>query len=394
MNKRVVLSGELPFFNLPDLVQFLGSNSSTGVLRLESKYAAEPGYIHFVAGNPVNAFNGSRVGLDALYSFFGWSEGTFEFSLENVPTEKAIRKSRMEIILDGLRLLDDGHIERIGPTVYARQETDAAAQFGKLPLIRGPFVDYMYVVDEEEFLDGERIVEEGKHVSWIWVILEGAVDIVKETPQGPVTILRIGNGAFIGSISALLWQGSIHHTTAVAVGNVLLGVLNSQRLSWEYSILSPHLRGFLISLEKRLKQVTEKAASVRLNPETAFEETLEDRTPYIQQGAEGNGLVTITQGRATVARSLEGGHLPLAHLYRGDFFGEVPFLEMGHEPYSASVYTDDALQTEPVDTRQLQSEYDRLSSLFKNIIENIANRISVTTMVACELQPKGSETAN
>ena len=36
-------------------------------------------------------------------------------SKEDVSCEKAINKSRMEIILDGLRLLDEGKIEKIGP---------------------------------------------------------------------------------------------------------------------------------------------------------------------------------------------------------------------------------------------------------------------------------------
>jgi hypothetical protein len=83
----------------------LGSSGSTGVLRLISHYAPDPGFIYFVEGNPINAQNGEVEGLDALYSLFGWVSGSFEFTREAILAEKQITKSRMGIILEGMKLL-------------------------------------------------------------------------------------------------------------------------------------------------------------------------------------------------------------------------------------------------------------------------------------------------
>ena len=49
-------------------------------------------------------------------SLFGWKDGQFEFIKEEVTCEKVIKKSRMEIILDGLRMMDEGKVEILGPS--------------------------------------------------------------------------------------------------------------------------------------------------------------------------------------------------------------------------------------------------------------------------------------
>ncbi len=108
-----VLAGNLNFLSLGDILQLLGSNASTGVLRITSRYAQDLGLIYFHNGNPVNASVGSLAGVDAVNSLFGWLEGEFEFIEEKVDGENVIKKSRMQIILDCLRMLDDGQIEQL-----------------------------------------------------------------------------------------------------------------------------------------------------------------------------------------------------------------------------------------------------------------------------------------
>jgi len=53
---------------------------------------------------------------------------------------------------------------------------------------------------------GERILKEGGHGKWIWVILEGAVEITRETPDGPLVVARLGEGSFIGTFAALRFK--------------------------------------------------------------------------------------------------------------------------------------------------------------------------------------------
>ncbi|MBW2514350.1 MAG: DUF4388 domain-containing protein, partial [Deltaproteobacteria bacterium] len=113
--KEEKLKGNIKFLNLGDLMQLLGGNGSSGILRILSTYAPEPGIIYFDNGNPINASCGMLSGLDALYSLFGWTDGEFEFTTTAVTSERVITKGRMGIILDGLKMLDEGKIERLGP---------------------------------------------------------------------------------------------------------------------------------------------------------------------------------------------------------------------------------------------------------------------------------------
>lgn len=383
MNDSVVLSGSLGFLSLGDIIQLLGSSGSTGVLRLISRYTPEPAFVYFIDGNPVNAQNEDVDGLDALYSLFGWVSGSFEFTREAVYTDKQISKSRMGIVLEGMRLVDDGQTKKIGPSSASDTISKIQEGLSKNPIVKGPLVDYMYVVDEEDFFDGEYIVEEGKHGSWIWVILEGVVDIVKETDAGPIPIIRIGDGAFVGSMSSYLMQGHIRTATAIAVGNVQLGVLDSQRLAQEYAALSMEFRSLLNSLDKRQKQLTERIVEYH-ESKVRPENVLKDKKVLIPQGKmKEDQLYIIKQGRASIVRQTKQGKVLLCHLYKGDYFGKIPFLHLNQEPEGATVYGSENIQIAKVQSVSFQKEYTRLSTTFKNIVDNLATSISITSENAC-----------
>ena len=383
MNESVVLSGSLGFLSLGDIIQLLGSSGSTGVLRLINRYAPDPGFIYFIEGNPVNAQIGDMGGLDAIYALFGWVNGSFEFTREAILADKRITKSRMGIILEGMKLLDDGHTKKIGPATAADKLADMKRSLSKNATVKGPLVDYMYVVDEEDFFDGEHIVEEGKHGSWMWVILEGVVDIVKEVGTGTIPIIRIGDGSFIGSMASFLLQGHIRTATAVAVGNVQLGVLDSQRLAHEYAGMSLEFRTFLTSLDKRLKQLTDRIVEYH-EGKVQTADILKDKKELIRQAtAETEQLYVIKQGRASVLRMTENGPAVLCHLYKGDFFGNVQFLHLGQEPEGAAIYGSENIKITKIEAVSLQREYNRLSTTFKNIVDNMATCISVTADIVC-----------
>jgi CRP-like cAMP-binding protein len=384
MRDNVVLAGSIKFLALGDIMQLLGANSSTGVLRLITRYASEPGFIYFENGNPINASCGSRVGLEAIYSLFGWTDGEFEFTMENISSNRVITKSRMGIILEGLKMMDDGQVKKIGPDASHRHYTSSSDP-NAVPVVKGPLVDYMYVADEEDFFDGEYIVEEGKHGSWIWVILEGVVEIVKETAQGPLPIVRLGDGSFIGSLASFLIQGHIRTATAVAVGNVQLGVLDSQRLAQEFASLTPEFRGFLISLDKRLKQLNERAFEFQQKIEPDLE-VLSDKKPVIKQGTTEESLYIVSEGSANIVRHEDHGVVPLVQLSKGDFFGNVPFLDLGHEPEFASVLAPKDFKVRKMDLGPLRTEYNQMSTTFKNFIDNVASCVSVSTKVVCNYQ--------
>ncbi|MGD1985027.1 MAG: cyclic nucleotide-binding domain-containing protein [Desulfobacterales bacterium] len=383
MNNSVSLSGSLEFLNLGELLNLLGTNGSSGVLRIKSRYKSEAGLVYIDKGNPINATNGSMSGIDAIFSLFGWTDGEFEFVQKDPSCEKTINKSRMEIILDGLRLLDEGKIEKVGPSTAASPQNEATAVSGKVPLIKGPLVDYSYVVDEEGFYDGDEIVQEGNHGDWIWVILEGIAEISKQTANGKIDILRIGDGAFLGSVAALISSGRVRTATVKAVGNVQLGMLDSQLLANELVNVSADFKNILQSMDSRLKQVVEMAVKINENQHN-FENYIEGKKQLIKQGQDEERLFTIKSGEVIIARQIENGYIPLARLKKGDYFGRIPYMDMGHEPYSAAVFSSDDLKLATVDVQNLESEYHGLSSTLKNIIEHLATSISVSTLVTCD----------
>jgi CRP-like cAMP-binding protein len=384
------LAGNLSFLNLCDILQFLGSNTSTGVLYITSRYTQTQGKIYFVKGNPINASAGSLFGIEALNSLFGWIEGEFEFRAESVSCEHIINKSRMQIILDALSMLDDGQIERLGPVSFSKKSQSPGNSF-KLPIIKGPLIDYTYIVDEEEFRANNKIVAEGKHGGWLWVILEGVAEIVKKTPTGHLKLLKIGEGAFIGSFTSfLMLEGTVRSAAISAVTNVQLGVLDARRLSVDFLRMSNSFRNLAISLDKRMKQVTDKAVDVHLN-KVRLEEYINVKNQVINQGDGEENLFEITEGVAHVVRHTEHGYVPLGSLYPGDFFGNIPFLDLGQEPFHASVFGSEDLEFKKMSPDSFQQEYNQLQPTFKNFIDHLSTCISVTSMVTCEFNKKSGQ---
>jgi len=375
------LSGNLEFLSLADIMQLLGGNGDSGVLRIYSPYTADTGVVFFLDGNPIDAFAGSNTGIDALYSLFGWVEGNFEFRAEKCPEEKKIKQGRMEIILDGLRQLDDGEIERLGAK---KEKADTATRDGQT-VLKGPLVDYMYVVDEEAYQDGHELVTQGKHGDWIWVVLEGAVEVIRETSQGPLPIITIGDGTFIGSIQSFLNSSVVRNASIKALGKVQVGVLDSRKLSTDFGRISREFKSFIFSLDNRLKSITDAVVDRKLGKDNV-QAAIKDKKPVINQGDAEDRLLKIAQGEACIVRKTKQGPVLLAHLQKDDYFGKIPFLDLGNEPNSASVYASADLKADPVDLAAMQAEFDKLPITIKNIMESTAICTAASAQTACSIK--------
>lgn len=384
MGGKAVLTGNLKFTSLADLFQIIGGNNSTGTLRITSQYVPHPGIVHFIKGNPVNAMNGPVNGLDAVYSLFGRTEGNFEFTEEKISAEHAIKKNRMEIVLDALRMLDDGVIEKVGPTtadelLSKKGSKSKEGQKRELPVIKGPAVDYLYILDEEEFSDGMTVVKEGSHGKWIWVILDGAAQITRETSRGPLTIAKLGEGCFIGSFTSLLFQEYARSATVTAMGDLRLGLLDTQRLAGEFYTLPAEFRNTLSSLDRRLKKITDRAADLSARKEDPLVLPAKGLEVVVDVGSKKDDLYCIQEGQAYVIAKTARGALPLLTLEKDDVFGNLPFMDMGQEPRNASVAGTQSLKTITLDAEQLHTSYDHLSQTFKGMIFNICTCVSITT---------------
>lgn len=383
MSENIVLSGNLLFLSLADLFQMLGVNNCTGKLTLRSQYSKDPGIVCFINGNPANAFWGNLRGIKAVYGLFGWADGKFDFSAEELPgIETVIDSSIMEIVMDSLRLLDDGEIERTGPAPAPAAPKDMGEPVAEgkktdfLYPVKGPLVDYRYATTEKNYSNGAVIVKEGSHGKWLWVICEGVVRITVDTAKGPLTLARLGEGCFIGTIGAFLHGEYKRNATVTAEGNVQLCILDADALYLEYSALSPNFKNILLSLDNRLRMLNANAIQAyagAFSRELPKNKVLEDR---FQSGAE---LYVVKEGEVDIIGKGPGGDVNLLSLGAGDVFGKNPFLSFGHEPLSASVMTSGSFQTDVLDSAALQKEYESLSHTFRNFIFTTATSISMTT---------------
>ena len=386
MSGKVVLTGGLKFTSLADLFQIIGGNNSTGTLRIISQYTPNPGIIYFVEGNPVNATDGNLRGLDAVYSLFGRTEGNFEFVEGKVPVEHAIKKSRMEIVLDALRMIDDGVVKKVEPPSTQEIFVGKPAKQGETKkagtsVIKGPAIDYLYILEEEEFYDGKTIVKEGTHGKWIWVLLDGTVKITKETQRGPLTILHLGEGCYIGTFTSLLFHDYARSASVTAVGDVRLGLLDTQRLAGEFYTLPNEFRGTLGSLDRRLKKTTDRVVDLALKNE-GLQVPSKGVEVVVQSGSKKEEAYVITEGKAYVIGKTPKGLLPLLELEKDDVFGSFPFMDMGQEPRSASVAAQKDLKVKKLNMAEIQTAHNQLSMAFKGMIFNICTCLAYTTKLA------------
>ena len=381
MDRNVVLSGNLHFLGIPDLLQLLATNSSTGILRLTNSngWGGPPASVTFLKGNPIHAVHGSESGLEALYALFGWSEGHFEFIRKKVDEERTIRGNQMEIVLEGLRMLDEGLIKRLGADWDEEDHPNRTVNPSKIPLIKKPMRHYVFVAAEEEFSKGTTILEEGEFGNWIWMVLHGTAEMTKKTNSGPTRILRVGQGGFIGNISSMMTSDRRRIGTFTATETVRLGVLDPEPIYAEYSSLSHSFKSVLLSLDNRLRELLERLSEIY--PGTGdMKKAAFNPKKQTGKGKLFEAPFLISKGNVTIVKEMRGKTFPLVNLHSKDFFGPLPFLEMGHEPFNASVVFSDDLESVALDPDELQSEYDQLGHILKGLVDFSVNCISIATM--------------
>lgn len=388
MNNRIGISGSLSLVSLPEIFQILGTNKSTGVLKLTSTYVPHPGIIYFSKGDPINAVFATLKGLKALYSMFGWEVGDYFFYDEDVESiEVTITKPRMNLVLDALNLLDKGKIKKIGPNSSLGLHPIDKMDSSGMPVLKGPLTDYLYVVREDFFKKNEPIVKEGNHGKWIWTVYEGVVRVTRETPKGRLVLARIGEGCFIGTIKALLFGEYERSASVIAEGDLRLCLLDADPFYEEYSNLSPDFRRLLLSLDQRLRSLNTRAIDI-YSGNTEADNKIRKESSSNKIFDAGNDLYRIAEGSVIVVVKDPGGRNIMFPLESNDVIGNIPFVDFGHEPNSAIIVGSKDLKTEKLDIVGIQKEYDKLSKTFRNLIYNICNYIRNTTGLVFRLSGK------
>ncbi|MCK4789551.1 MAG: hypothetical protein KAV87_37770, partial [Desulfobacteraceae bacterium] len=173
------------------------------------------------------------------------------------------------------------------------------------------------------------------------------------------------------------------------IGEVSLGLLDSQRLSGDFACLSPDFKGLLLSLDDRLRKISGRAVNLFLKKHDINEFIEGEELIPVRDTLEEN-VFYIKKGEVYVIKRTPSGDLPLITLEKNDAFGYVPFMNISPELPFTSLLASKDLKLGKLETKSLKKEYDQLSGTLRNLIYYVSSNVSVTTRFAINLQERES----
>ena len=102
----MALTGHLSDLSLSELIEFFCNQRKSG--RLKVLYPRGPGYFYLQAGSVIHAQIGVLRGIDAVYYALTLANAKFEFSGSAEAPERTINQPWTQVVLEGLRRLDEG----------------------------------------------------------------------------------------------------------------------------------------------------------------------------------------------------------------------------------------------------------------------------------------------
>jgi CRP-like cAMP-binding protein len=115
------------------------------------------------------------------------------------------------------------------------------------------------------------------------------------------------------------------------------------------------------------------------------EETYSDGAVIFEEGGFSDWVYVIMEGEVKLTKKMPTGHVTVAKLGKGDFIGELEFLDMGKEPRSATVIAVGEVKLGVIDRDKLRREYDSLSPDFRKVIRTLVQRLRRITLQAASL---------
>jgi hypothetical protein len=102
----MALTGHLSDLSLSELIEFFCNQRKTGQLKV--LYPQGHGVFHIQGGSVVDARIGVLRGIEAVYFALTLPNAQFEFGGSSEPTERTINQPWTQVVLEGLRRLDEG----------------------------------------------------------------------------------------------------------------------------------------------------------------------------------------------------------------------------------------------------------------------------------------------
>jgi hypothetical protein len=144
----MALTGHLSDLSLSELIEFFCNQRKSGQLKV--LYPQGPGYFYLQTGSVVDARIGVLRGIDAVYFALTLPNAKFEFGSASEPNERTINQPWTQVVLEGLRRLDEGIVPVAAfPPDYeepvdAAEATQQDNSFAELESLRVPsFLSFM-----------------------------------------------------------------------------------------------------------------------------------------------------------------------------------------------------------------------------------------------------------
>jgi hypothetical protein len=121
----MALTGHLSDLSLSELIEFFCNQRKSG--RLKVLYPQGAGYFFLQAGSVVDARIGVLSGIEAVYYALTLPNAEFEFNVDAEAGERTINQPWTQVVLEGLRRLDEGIAPELAfPPGYVPEPDDLA----------------------------------------------------------------------------------------------------------------------------------------------------------------------------------------------------------------------------------------------------------------------------
>lgn len=378
MQSADVLSGRLSFVGLADLLQFLGSAATGGELRIFAENGAD-GIIFMKNGEVFDARVGITEGEKAFHTLFTWHEGRFLFVPGEIHTPRKIHRNLTGLLLDALRQMDELHTLNMPSDKVPAKDV----------CLKGPTIEYSDVVDEEFHNEGAVVVRQGRFGSWIWVILEGRVQLYKEMGGRSVPLFCLGKGAFIGSAASFALMNRPRSATIHVVGEVLLGVLDSQRLAREFTTLGPVVRDVILGVDRQMNLLGDTLARLRVTAEMPPSLSPSWQILRRSEGISATSFFRVEGGRAALGYKYGDGFSELMTFSEGSVFADpMPATHVCRD--GLAFFGDGKARILPFGSSEAAMIWDRLSPTFRKMLGFSVSAVQTTLeLISDAIEDKG-----
>jgi hypothetical protein len=156
----MALTGHLSDLSLSELIEFFCNQRKTG--RLKVLYPDGDGYFYIQTGSVIDARVGVLRGIDAVYYALTLPNAKFEFSGASETTERTINQPWTQVVLEGLRRLDEGIVPPQAFPVGYVVEPDASQRhesFSKTQTQAHTHVPQLHLPKFLHFMDRESAAQ-------------------------------------------------------------------------------------------------------------------------------------------------------------------------------------------------------------------------------------------